>query len=301
MPTTTNQTTEFLYPQSVNTMTDTMANYTNNLPQFANDVYQNWYNQPLTTGQTNWQTQAWGQAMANPQQQWLSPLQQASSMYQQGAQYDPSKLGQYLNPYVNDAANATMTQVNRNLTENLIPQINSTFTGAGQFGSTRNADFMNRAVRDTQQALSDTLAKQNVANYQQAQNDYQNWAKLGQSAASGLQGVAGTGSAIDQTSLTNMLTAANAQQQQQQQTLDKNYQDYLTRQQYPLNAVGALSTAAKNVGSIQQPNINVPVAQPDNVSKVLAAVQAMQAGLSDSSTQKLLNQIFGSDIFSSRT
>ena len=63
---TTNSTTEFLYPQAVNTMVDTAANYTNTLPQFSTDVYQNWYNQPLSTGTTPMQQQVWDTAMANP-------------------------------------------------------------------------------------------------------------------------------------------------------------------------------------------------------------------------------------------
>jgi len=294
-------TTEFLYPQAVNTMTDTMANYTGSMPQFATDVYQNWYNQPLSTGATPMQQQAWDTAMSNPSQQWLSPLQQASSMYQQTGAYDPNQLQQHLNPYLQDANQATMNLSNQNLFQNILPGVNSTFAGTGQFGSSRNADFTNRAIQNQQQTLSNTLANANLQGWQQANQDYLNWAKMGQSSAAGLQGVAGTGSTIEQTGLTNMMTAAQQQQAQQQATLDKSYQDYLTRQQYPLTALGALGTAAKNIGSIQQPNINVPVAQPDDVSKVLAAIQAMNAGLSDSSTQTLLNTIFGSDIFSSTT
>lgn len=290
-------TTEYLYPQAVSQMVDTSANYANTIPQFATDVYQNWYDQPLSTGTTPMQEQAWGAAMANPQQQWLSPLQQASSLYTQGATYDPNKLGQYLNPYQEGANAATAAQVNRNLFENIMPNLNTTFAGTGQFGSSRNADFTNRAIRDTQTGLTETLAKQNVANWQNAQNDYLNWAKMGQSAASGLQGVAGTGSTIEQTGLTNMLTAASQQQAQEQATLDKAYQDYLTRQQFPLTAMGALGQATSNIGKVQNPNVNVPVAQPDTVSRVLAAIQAMQGGLNDSATQSLLNQLFGSDIF----
>jgi len=86
------QTTEYLDPQAVNSMVDTTANYVSSLPQFTTDVYQNWYNQPLSTGATPMQQQTWDTAMANPQQQWLAPLQQASSMYQQGANFDPNQL-----------------------------------------------------------------------------------------------------------------------------------------------------------------------------------------------------------------
>lgn len=289
--TATGAVTEYIYPEAINQLVDTTANYAGSLPQFAQDVYSNWYDQPLSTGTTPYQQQAWSAAMANPQQQWLSPLQQASSLYSSSANYDPNKLRQYLNPYTEQAADATMSQVNRNLMENILPNVNSTFAGTGQFGSSRNADFTNRAIRDTQTGLAETLAKQNVSNWQQAQQDYLNWSKNNQTAASGLQGVAGTGSTIEQTGLTNMMTAAQAQQAQEQSTLDKAYQDYLTRQQFPLTAVGALSTATKNIGSTIQPNKVEPVSQPDDISRVLAAIQAMQAGLTDTTTQSLLNTL----------
>ena len=534
-------TTEYLYPQAVNKMTDTMANYTSALPQFATDVYQNWYNQPLSTGTTPYQQQAWSYAMSDPSQQWaqgvnqaqstalgaqpyyqqaagaLSPwgstigaglstlgqtvgavnpylsgmntyqqlgqdamsgyntatntlagtmgqvnpymsamdtlqqqaqgyagqigggqtgvqqgmsalggvspyLQQAASQYSGSADYDPTQLQQYLNPYTQNAAQATVSELNRNLSENVLPGVNSTFTGAGQFGSSRNAEFESRAIRDTQEAAAKALAQANYGAYNQAQQAYSDWANKGMQAGQGLAGLAGqqtnlgqaygslgtqqagiaqqqaqaalqnagldqnqaslvanlmpqlasmqgqitqnqvsdylrqagldqtqaqlvaqmypqlaagysslgqqygalsgaygtlgtqqgnlanilgglagTGSTIGQTGLTNMMTTAQAQQAQEQATLDKAYQDYLTRQQYPLTAAGALSTAAKNVGTIQNPNVNVPVAQPDTVSRVLAAIQAMQGGLTDSATQSLLNQLFGSDIFNTGT
>ena len=534
-------TTEYLYPQAVNTMTDTMANYTSGLPQFATDVYQNWYNQPLSTGTTPYQQQAWSYAMSDPSQQWaqgvnqaqqtaygaqpyyqqaanaLSPwgstidsglsmlgqtvgavnpylsgmdtyqqlgqnamtgyntatntlagtmgqvnpymsamdtlqqqaqgytdqigagqsgvqqgmnalsgvnpyLQGAASAYTTSSDYNPAELQQYLNPYTQQAAQATVSELNRNLKENVLPGVNSTFAGAGQFGSSRNSEFESRAIRDNQEAAAKALAQANYGAYNQAQQAYSDWANKGMQAGQGLAGLAGqqtnlgqaygglgtqqagiaqqqaqtalqnagldqnqaslaanlmlqlasqygnltnqqvsnylqqagldqnqatlvasmypqlalaygnigsqygnlssaysglgaqqgnlaqilgglagTGSAITQTGLTNMMTAAQAQQAQEQATLDKAYQDYLTRQQFPLTAVGALSTAAKNVGTIQNPNVSVPVAQPDDVSRVLAGIQAMQGGLTDSATQLLLKQLFKTDIFNTGT
>lgn len=292
MPVPTSQTTEYLYPDSIDAMTDTTANYASGFPAFSNDVYQNWYSDPLTTGQTPYQDQAYGYAMGNPTDQWATgPLQQAGDLYTQNAQYDPNRLQQFLNPYTQGANQATMDQVSRNLTENILPQVNSTFAGSGQFGSTRNADFNNRAIRDTQTGLAEALAKQNSANYTQANQNYLGWNQQGNQSAAGLAGVAGTGSTITQTGLTNMMTAAQAQQQQEQQQLDKSYQDYLTRQQYPLSALTSISGAAKNIGGIQSPNINTPVAQPDIVSKIMLAMQAMQNGLSDPAIQSILDQL----------
>lgn len=286
--------TEYLYPEAINTAVDTAANYTANIPGFAEDVYNNWYSAPLSTGQTPWQTQAWETMMSNPTEQWTAPLQQAATMYQQGANYDPSKLNQYLNPYTQGANEATAAQVNRNLMENILPNLNSTFAGAGQFGSSRNADFTNRAIRDTQTGLAEALAKQNVANYQNAQNDYQNWAKMGQNAAAGLTNVGGAGSAITQTGLTNLLTAATGQQQQLQGDLGRTYQDWLARQQFPIGALSTISGAASNLSGAQKPNVNVLGAQPDVINKVLTALGAINQYGADPKIQALIDDLVAS-------
>lgn len=65
----------------------------------------------------------------------------------------PQVMTSYMNPYVNQVV-ARIAQLNqRNLSENLLPQVNQTFTGAGQFGGTRNAEFTNRAVRDANESI----------------------------------------------------------------------------------------------------------------------------------------------------
>lgn len=86
--------------------------------------------------------------------------------------YDPNQVQSYVNPYVEGGLAAANRLTSQNLTENVLPTINSTFTGQGQFGSTRNAEFQNRAIRDTQQAIADANAKAMVGAYGQASQDY---------------------------------------------------------------------------------------------------------------------------------
>lgn len=317
---------EKIYPDTWTQATDAGSNYAAGIPQWSNQVYQNWYDQPLTTGITP-NLQSTFQNFQTPNQQWIGGLQgaqqtaqgalpmyqQAANMFQSGSQYDPSQLQQYLNPYINDANNATIAQSNRNLNENILPGVNSTFAGAGQFGSTRNMDFTNRAMRDQQMVLAEALAKQNSANYTQANQDYLNWAKMGQSGASGIAGVgsnvaglgntlgglAGTGSTLSQQNLTNQLTGATTEQQLQQQTLDKSYQDWLQQQQFPLGALSALGSSLGNMSKGVEPNTYTPVAQPNDIDKILTAIQAVQGGLNDSAVQGILSQLGMSNLFGS--
>jgi hypothetical protein len=124
-------------------------------------------------------------------------LMQKGNEWLSGAgNYDPNKVQDYLNPYTEGALSAANRLTSQNLTENILPGVNSTFTGAGQFGSTRNAEFGNRAIRDTQQAIADANAKGMVGAYGQASGDYmkmlQQQGTLGQQAITQGMGLAGT-------------------------------------------------------------------------------------------------------------
>jgi hypothetical protein len=77
---------------------------------------------------------------------YLNPAQQ--QLQAGGSTYNSGEANAYLNPYVGNVVNNIATLGDRNLNENVLPGINSTFTGAGQFGSSRNGDFDARAIRD---------------------------------------------------------------------------------------------------------------------------------------------------------
>ena len=62
-------------------------------------------------------------------------------------------VGNYMNPYNSAVTDRLGVLAGRNLSENLLPQVNNTFVGAGMFGSDRSADFTRRAMRDTQESL----------------------------------------------------------------------------------------------------------------------------------------------------
>lgn len=322
------QTTQFLYPDSWNNLTNTGANYAQGFQDWGNQVYQNWYDQPLHTGQTPALGQAFD-AMMSPDQQWMqgvqgaqgvaqgaSPLyQQAQNMYTQGAQYDPNQLQQFLNPYTQNAAQATTDQLNRNLMENILPGVNSSFAGAGQFGSTRNADFTNRAIQNTQTAAAEEIAKANYGAYDKANQNYLDWAGMGQNAASGLAGIgdsmqgqagtlgdlSATGATLGQQNLQNQMTAAQAQQKVLQDQLTTNYQDWQAQQQFPLTNLGGLSSAISGMSQGVKPNVFTPTQQPDDVSRVLAVINAMGSGLNDTTIKSITDYLFGagSNLFSS--
>jgi hypothetical protein len=78
----------------------------------------------------------------------------------------------YENPYRDQVTNRIAELGTRNLMENILPQVNSTFTGAGQFGSSRNAEFTNRAIRDTQNEILGNVAQSLERGYGTSANIY---------------------------------------------------------------------------------------------------------------------------------
>lgn len=211
---------QYFYPDSWTALTNAGTNYAAGFPQWANDVYENWYDGPVATGETSNLSKAYSSLM-NPNNQWtgnvqdaigqgnnfqnfqgqasgalapwsnaigsaLSTIQGANPVFQsaqtqlgQNSQFDPSKLQQFMSPYVNDAANSLINQSNRNLMENILPNVNSTFVGNGQFGSSRNGDFTARAIRDNQQNLTNSLGQLDYGATQNAMSNYSDWANRG--------------------------------------------------------------------------------------------------------------------------
>ncbi len=104
-------------------------------------------------------------------------LAPASGMATQGGGtiMDPANQAErdaWMNPYTGAMANRISSLANQNLMENVIPNVNSTFVGNGQFGSARDGMFMNNAIRDNQQNISDTQAQMLLQAQNQADSQY---------------------------------------------------------------------------------------------------------------------------------
>jgi|GEM_PF-1550021 len=99
----------------------------------------------------------------------IDPLATASPYLSQGAQTTPGVISNYMNPYTSNVVNQIATLGNRNLTENLLPNISDQFIKAGQFGGSREGTFANRALRDTQEAISNAQGTALNTGYGQAQ------------------------------------------------------------------------------------------------------------------------------------
>jgi hypothetical protein len=79
---------------------------------------------------------------------------------------------EYENPYRDQVTDRIAETTTRNLLERVLPGVNDTFTGAGQFGSTRNAEFTNRAIRDTANEVAGNVSQSLERGYGTSANIY---------------------------------------------------------------------------------------------------------------------------------
>lgn len=226
----------------------------------------------------------------------LTPLYQkagaaleATPLASTGKWTDPGVAGSYMSPYTSNVVDRLATLGNRNLTENIIPNINSTFVGGGQFGSTRNADFMNRAIRDTQEGILGQQAQALESGYGTAGNLYGSDAvraldaqrtnqTVTQNAATGFGNLAG-GMATTLGGVASQQAGLGALQQGlNQQNLDLAYQDFMRQQGYPMtNLQSAMSvvnpTAANTAGSGTANQYTMP--QTSTANKWIGGLSAL--------------------------
>ena len=113
-------------------------------------------------------------------------LNMAQPYLGQAGQTAVQNINQYMNPY-QEAVVGRIGQLGaRTLQEQLLPQISDKMIGAGQFGGTRQAELIGRALRDTMEGVSAQQAQALQQGYGQAaglaQADLARQAQLAQTA-----------------------------------------------------------------------------------------------------------------------
>lgn len=211
--------------------------------------------QPLTTQATEA-----AQGIAPAAQGYAQQAQAAAAG--PAAQF-PSNFAQYMSPYTQGVVDNISRLGNQNFNEQIMPGVNASMIGNGQFGSTRNAAVLGQAARDEQANISGQQANALQAGYgtsagifasdaarQQAQQQMQAATALqgGTNVASGLQGAAtalgGLGQATSGLGLADAQTLAasgQTQQGQQQAGLDTGYTNAMNAYNQPFTALNNVS------------------------------------------------------------
>lgn len=102
----------------------------------------------------------------------------------------PAASAEYMNPFTDQVANRVAQLSNRNLMENVLPNINDNFVRTGMLGSSRNGEFTSRAVRDQGESLQGALSSLYSGAWNTGAQQYQTDAQRrlqGAATAGGLQ------------------------------------------------------------------------------------------------------------------
>ena len=89
-----------------------------------------------------------------------------------GETFTGSNVDAYMDPYRTNVTDRIAELGNRNLMERVLPGISDQFVAAGQLGSTRNSEFMSRAVRDSAGEIAGAQAGALSQGYQNAAQNF---------------------------------------------------------------------------------------------------------------------------------
>lgn len=177
--------------------------------------------------------------------------EQIAPYLQRGTSNPTTNIDQFMNPYNQRVVDQIATLGNRNLTENILPNVQNRFIGAGQYGSTGHQNLTNRAIRDTQEGISQAQGQALQGGYntalQTAVGQQERNLQAGQLAgttagrdverqlvgAEGLQNLAGAQQGQALRSTANLGQFGAQQQQQGQNAANAAYQEFQNQANFP--------------------------------------------------------------------
>lgn len=147
--------------------------------------------------------------------------------------FSASDLTPYMNPYQSQVVDEIARRGNQNFTNNILPEINSQFTGGGMFGSSRNAVALGRAAQNVQNDITGQQSQALQQGFQNAVQNLQNDRARQLQAGQSLVSQAGQGQQLYGADVNALAGVGSQKQNLQQMGLDTAYNQFLEQQQYP--------------------------------------------------------------------
>lgn len=181
-----------------------------------------------------------------------------------GGTFTGDNVSRYMNPYIENVTKRSQELANRNFNETLLPQIKNMFTRAGQYGSTRMADTVGKAARDTSESLQSAADASLAQGFTTAGQMFGadasragTLAQLGvQSTLQGSKDLSALGETLSRLGLSDAATLEGIGQQRRgltQQSLDLAKSDFDAQRDYPKTQTDWLSNIIRGI-----PNNAVP-------------------------------------------
>lgn len=155
----------------------------------------------------------------------------------QGAQFDPSQLQQYMNPYMSGVVDEIGRLGQEQFQQNIVPTISSAYGGLGQFGSARQGAMLANAAAGSQREILGQQSQALNTGYNNAMGAYQNWAGMNinanQQAGTQMGNLAQAQQNMQLGDIGALSSAGATQQAYNQQQQDLAGVNWAQQQQYP--------------------------------------------------------------------
>lgn len=150
-----------------------------------------------------------------------------------GRGFDQGELDSFMNPYVDQVVDRIGVLGGRNLSENLLPQVNDSFIRSGQFGSRGNIDLTGRAIRDTQESVLAQQSSALASGFKDQMNNVNAFRDRSLTAGQTGANLAQLGQGMQLQDAAALQGIGQAQEDKTQQSLNLGYQDFLEQRDYP--------------------------------------------------------------------
>lgn len=198
-------------------------------------------------------------------QPWAQGAQDAA---QGSAQNWTDNVSKYMSPYTTQVVDNIARLGQRNWNDTIMPGVNASMIGSGQFGSTRNADILTRAGLSAAQDITGQQSNALQAGYTSGAQIFGQDAGRAQQQQKMQSDAALSGGNLMQGAL-----SADANRVQQQGQIQAN-----TALQGASGAVSALNTAADNLGALGQSYQSMSNADTQSLLNIGNQQQQLQQG-----------------------
>ena len=217
-----------------------------------------------------------------------------------------AEIGQFFNPYQQQVVENIGRLGSRNLMENILPGIQNRFISSGQYGSTGQQNLTNRAIRDTQEGISQAQASALHGGYntalQSALGQQERQLQAGQLAGTtagrdaerqllggeALQNLAGAEQTHGLRGVGVLSQLGGQQQQQQQNAHNIAVQDFMAEKRHPYEQLKYEHEIARGLpvtSQIYSQNIQ-PVQPPQPQASPYTQMGGLLAGVAGAANQR---------------
>lgn len=234
---------------------------TQNLPPFLEAAYQKAIDRADAASREQLPTYT-GQRIANfsaptvqAQNMATSSIGQYQPTYQAGVDmttaaskpFDAATFAQFNDPYKAQVVDEMARLGNRNFSENIMPSVNSQFTGNGMFGSSRNAEILANKARDTQMDITGKQAEYLSSGFGKSMSDYQNAMARQMQGGAQLGNQAKQGQEMTAADIARLNATGSQMEDKTQQGLDMGYNTFLEQRDQPRNDIMFYSNVARGI------------------------------------------------------